>query len=86
MQNTLWRYILTKIKRIQANAQLPDLMDDNTAILHIKVDDKDVHVSTLAPYDNEAVELATLAGVLLERALDEDNDYDLLYTTPVGHA
>tara|TARA_B100000519_G_C13804862_1_gene232942 strand:+ start:151 stop:384 length:234 start_codon:yes stop_codon:yes gene_type:complete len=77
---------MTKITTKWKAQEIPDLMEENTAILHIKVDGENVHVSTLAPYDNDAVDLATMAGLLLERALEDDDDIDLLTCETEGNA
>ena len=77
---------MTKIWTKGRAEQIPDFMEENTAILHIKVDGENVHLSTLAPYDNDAVDLATMAGILLERALEEEDNIDLLTCMTEGNA
>ena len=47
----------SKIKTFRPDDFISDLMNEDTAILHIRVADGDVHCATLAPCDNEAVEL-----------------------------
>ena len=75
MQRVSWRCTLSgKIKTFRPDDFISDLINEDTAILHIRVADGDVHCATLAPCDNEAVELATLAGILLERALENEDD------------